>query len=450
MRHRAQLQIAFQEHGTRTGTKSAFEKRPRPIDNDFRRIEIVFRAEAVARRARSIGRIEAERARLELRHGNAALAAGHFFREDLLRPAHYDDGDESLASLSAVAIDCSSRSTIAAPRQTQESQHRVLIDRLCETGNRGRLEQSIATALKLAKGLVTVVVVGGTEQVFSEKWPAASAAFPCAARARSFSFNLPMERARRATASARNTISIRQSHCRLDAASFRRRTWSRSGSVFLKTQSGAGRDGAWIRPRTPFEKLPRQTQNLILYGNPPSNAKDNGGDSTRAAGAKAARKTLPGLHFQVWSGFSKRTSRNRVLTPIANGSRSTCPVACAVCGEQRLRPESLAVKVGGRSIAEFTGLAISDARPAVDGIRKGLTERQMDIAGRALAEIAARLDSFCRRSRLPQSGSLRRNAFRRRGAAHSPGDADRLAAARRAVRAGRAFDRPARAATTTA
>src|SRR6202030_2022174 len=68
------------------------------------------------------------------------------------------------------------------------------------------------------------------------------------------------------------------------------------------------------------------------------------------------------------------------------------PVPCAVCGERRLRPESLAVKVGGRSIAEFTALGISVGRPAVDAIRKGLTERETDIAGRALAEIAARLD----------------------------------------------------------
>src|SRR5437879_4340799 len=73
-------------------------------------------------------------------------------------------------------------------------------------------------------------------------------------------------------------------------------------------------------------------------------------------------------------------------------TQSTSPVPCAVCGERRLRPESLAVKVGGRSISEFTALAISDARPAVDQIRKGWTQRQTDIAGRALAEIATRLD----------------------------------------------------------
>ena len=65
---------------------------------------------------------------------------------------------------------------------------------------------------------------------------------------------------------------------------------------------------------------------------------------------------------------------------------------CAACGGRRLRPESLAVKISGLSIADFTALAISEARPAVDRIRGELTSRQRDIAGRALGEVAERLD----------------------------------------------------------
>ncbi len=142
----------------------------------------------------------------------------------------------------------------------------------------------------------------------------------------------------------------------------------------------------------PFEKFPRDAQNLILYGNPPSNAKSNGGGMSRAAAAKAA-KALPGLHFQGVVGFLESNFEESESDTYREWiTQYMSPVPCAVCGEQRLRPESLAVKVGGRSIAEFTALAMSDARPAVDKIRKSLTERQMDIAGRALAEIAARLD----------------------------------------------------------
>src|SRR3974390_781202 len=58
------------------------------------------------------------------------------------------------------------------PRLDKRKNHtiEIVVDRLLvKPGIAGRLEQSIATALKLAKGLVTVVVVGGAEEVYSEK-----------------------------------------------------------------------------------------------------------------------------------------------------------------------------------------------------------------------------------------------------------------------------------------
>jgi len=69
----------------------------------------------------------------------------------------------------------------------------IVIDRLLvKPGIAARLEQSIATALKLASGLVTVVVVGGKEHVFSEKLacPDCGISVP-QLEPRSFSFNSP-------------------------------------------------------------------------------------------------------------------------------------------------------------------------------------------------------------------------------------------------------------------
>ena len=48
------------------------------------------------------------------------------------------------------------------------------------------------------------------------------------------------------------------------------------------------------------------------------------------------------------------------------------PIKCSVCNERRLRPESLAVKIAGRSISEYVALSIAEARPAVDTILKTL------------------------------------------------------------------------------
>jgi excinuclease ABC subunit A len=65
---------------------------------------------------------------------------------------------------------------------------------------------------------------------------------------------------------------------------------------------------------------------------------------------------------------------------------------CSACHGKRLRRESLAVKLAGWSIADFTALAISDARPAVDKILAELTPRQKEVAGRPVGEIGERLD----------------------------------------------------------
>jgi len=283
------------------------------------------------------------------------------------------------------------------PRLDKRKNHtiEVLIDRLLvKPGIAGRLEQSIATALKLAKGLVTVVVVGGTEQVFSEKMACSECGISVPQlEPRSFSFNSPY-----GACPACNGLGSKYD---FDPAKVIA-DWTRplfegglgpgSGSVFLRRNLELGAMAHGFDLSTPFEKFPREVQNLILYGNPPSNAKSNGGGTSRSAAAKAA-KALPGLHFQGVVGFLESNFEESESDTYREWiTQYMSPVPCAVCGEQRLRPESLAVKVGGRSIAEFTGLAMSDARPAVDKIRKGLTERQMDIAGRALAEIGARLD----------------------------------------------------------
>jgi excinuclease ABC subunit A len=62
---------------------------------------------------------------------------------------------------------------------------------------------------------------------------------------------------------------------------------------------------------------------------------------------------------------------------------------CPACNGQRLRPESLAVKVNGMSIADFTALPVSRAVKAAGSIK--LNEREEKIAGRIRKEVAERL-----------------------------------------------------------
>ena len=64
-------------------------------------------------------------------------------------------------------------------------------------------------------------------------------------------------------------------------------------------------------------------------------------------------------------------------------------VACLDCGGSRLRPESLAVKVGGRSIAELSALSIRAAHDLL--ARLELSSREEMIAAQVMKEIRARL-----------------------------------------------------------
>ena len=65
---------------------------------------------------------------------------------------------------------------------------------------------------------------------------------------------------------------------------------------------------------------------------------------------------------------------------------------CNACQGKRLRPESLAVKLAGWSISDFTSLSLAAARPEVDEIIAQLSPRQKEVAERPLEEVAERIE----------------------------------------------------------
>jgi len=262
----------------------------------------------------------------------------------------------------------------------------VLLDRLLvKPGIARRLERSVEAALKLAGGLVTVAIVGGAEQVYSEKLacPDCGTSVP-QLEPRSFSFNSPYGACPECTGLG-SKYDFDPSKVILD--------WSKpilegalgpgGGSVYMQRTLKLAAVAHGFSLDTPFEKLSGATQNLILYGNPPKGV---------PPGAAAVRPR-PGLHFpgvlevlrRSYDESSSEKYQEWLLEYMS-------PAPCAACGKKRLRPESLAVRVGGYSIAEFTSKPLGAAREAVDRIHAKLTSRQREIAGRLLQEIAERLD----------------------------------------------------------
>jgi excinuclease ABC subunit A len=249
----------------------------------------------------------------------------------------------------------------------------VVIDRLLvKPGIEKRLEQSVATAMKLANGLVQVAVVGGEEQLFSARMacPDCGINIP-ALEPRSFSFN--------SVYGACPECHGLGSKYDFDPAKIIV-DWSKpllegalgpgSGSTYLQRMVEIVAAAQKIDLSTPFEKLPAKTQNLLLFG--------------------PDEKEAPRLGFRGVLGFLKQNlddSTSESYRDWLLGYMSA--TACTACQGRRLRPESLAVQVNGLSIAQFTALPVSRAVEVAAEIK--LNERERAIAGRVLAEITERL-----------------------------------------------------------
>ncbi len=249
----------------------------------------------------------------------------------------------------------------------------VVIDRLLvKPGIEHRLEQSVALAMKLANGLVQVVVVGGEEYLFSERLacPECGISVPVL-EPRSFSFN--------SVYGACPECHGLGSRYDFDPAKVIN-DWSKplfdgalgpgSASANLRHLVELGATAYGIDINTPVEKLPLKQQNLLFYGPDASEKKKVG-----------FRGILEFLKQQM-DESSSESYREYLLDYMS-------ATTCTACHGKRLRPESLAVKINGMSIADFTALPISRAVEAVQQIK--LNEREEKIAGRVVREIAERL-----------------------------------------------------------
>ncbi len=72
-------------------------------------------------------------------------------------------------------------------------------------------------------------------------------------------------------------------------------------------------------------------------------------------------------------------------------SRFQAVTNCEACNGQRLKPEALAVKIGGKNISEATDLSIKAADRWFTALEKVLSKKEMEIAARVLKEIRERL-----------------------------------------------------------
>jgi len=254
----------------------------------------------------------------------------------------------------------------------------IVVDRLLlKSGVAQRLEQSIETALRLTSGLVTIAVVGGEEHIYSEKMACSDCGLSVPTiEPRSFSFNSPYGACQECHGlGAKYEFDPSKVITDWTKPLFEGGLGPGSSSANLRrTLELAGVAYGFDLP-TPFEEFPQKVQNLILRGNP---ASENPGQELNFQGILD--------HLEGSLEESNSDHHREWLTQYMS------PAPCPACHERRLRPESLAVKIAGFSIADFTALPLTKAREAAGKMSAQLTLRQRKIAARPLAEITERID----------------------------------------------------------
>jgi excinuclease ABC subunit A len=242
-----------------------------------------------------------------------------------------------------------------------------------------RLESAIQKALQLANGLVLVGSGTGqnqTEQLFSSSMACPDCGLDVPKlEPRSFSFN--------STFGACPECHGLGSLYDFDPAKVIT-DWSKplldgglgpgSSSQYLLKLIHLAAERYQINLKLPFEDLPPKHQHILVYGPPKGEGPRTGfhgilaylRDSTDEARSDGYREYM--MNFM---------------------SASPCPV----CRGKRLRPESLAVKIGGLSIADFTALPLNRALSAAINLK--FTAREALVADRIQREIVERLEFLC-------------------------------------------------------
>ena len=262
----------------------------------------------------------------------------------------------------------------------------VVVDRLSVKGDdiRQRLTDSVETALKLSGGGVRVLQ-GKKKGQYSEEFACVTCGISIPElKPRMFSFNSPhgacemcqglgiYKRVSEDLIVPDKTLSLRQGAIQ---------PWANSSSQYMDQWMVAIGEHFDFSVDTPWNELPDWARNVVLYGSD-----------------EKVHMRLVGKHMtHEWTrpveGVINSWER-RYMETNSEWSRREIEEymevrECPSCKGQRLRPETLAVTVGGKSIMEVAALSVSKCLEFFEGLE--LDERDAKIAKEIRKEIRARL-----------------------------------------------------------
>lgn len=266
----------------------------------------------------------------------------------------------------------------------------VVIDRLIIKENiSSRLADSLETAFSFGKGLAKADIIGGEEILFSQNYACPDCGISIEELTpRMFSFNNPYGACPHCTGlGALNRIDpslvVPNEQLSLNRGAISVAGWqSASSDTMAHIYFDALSKEYGFSLDTPWCELSDEVRNVILYG---SGTKTLNIRYTRDYGSGEFRTPFEGIVTTLERRYRETNSEHMKREYEEYMSQIPCPE----CGGKRLKPESLAVTVGGLSIAAVNDMTVLDARSFFGSLE--LTESQKIIAERILKEIDSRL-----------------------------------------------------------
>ncbi|MGE3064464.1 MAG: excinuclease ABC subunit UvrA [Hyphomicrobiaceae bacterium] len=162
--------------------------------------------------------------------------------------------------------------------------------------------------------------------------------------------------------------------------------WARTGntSPYYEQTLAALAAHYKVSMKTPWEKLPKRVQDALLFGSGDEEITFVYEDGLRQYKTQKAFEGVIGNIERRWRETDSEWVREEL-------SRYQGAHPCDACGGYRLKPQALAVKVGGKHIGEVCDLSIRAANEWFAALPKTFTKKQSDIATRILKEIRERL-----------------------------------------------------------
>ncbi len=290
-----------------------------------------------------------------------------------------------------VRVDGQLRSLDEDPKLDRRRNHtiEVVVDRVVlKPGIERRLTESIDIALNLADDVVVINTLDGGDRLFSRKLACTYCGVSMPEMTpRAFSFNSPHG----ACTECQGLGAVYDfdparlvPDDSLSLADGAIAPWAKGDRKLVREALNTLGRTYGIDLAVPFRRLPRKIRDVLFYGAgarraEPSGGKKSGGREKDPWGADF-EGLIPNLRRRYEEGS---WVEQEDLEPYR--ALRMCPS----CQGERLKAQSRAVRVKGRTISEYVGLPISEAVHVFDQLE--LSEREMLIASRIMREIRDRL-----------------------------------------------------------